>query len=118
MYPEPSDVTEILTWLVSSISYLFEQVCIDVFCNTQEKKKLSETKATEGSAIIQALTHWRENGSQSQGARLSASSSDSSHVVYDMSSMLDEESELLCKEHLRFLWNRIPSVLFSLFSNT
>ena len=115
-------MTEILTWLVSSISYLFEQVCIDVFCNTQEKKKLSETKVTEGSAIIQALTHWRENGSQSQGARLSASSSDSSHVVYDMSSMLDEESELLCKEHsssvrrlgsqVTFVFSKHPSCAF------
>ena len=110
MYPEPKDISDVLTWLVSSISFSLEQVCFFILFSYQEKRVSVETKATEGNAILKSISNWR-NGkvSEMEGSRLEPPT-DEAHYSFNASAFLESESELLCKEHLRFKWNRIPSV--------
>ena len=69
-----------------------------------------ETKASEGNAIMKSISNWRNGDiSETESSRLEPPT-DETHFSFNASTFLESESELLCKEHLRFKWNRIPSV--------
>lgn len=110
MYPEPKDISDVLTWLVSSISFSLEQVCFFILFTYQEKRVSVETKATEGNAILKSICSWRNGNISEMESSLLEPPTDEAHYSFNASAFLESESELLCKEHLRFKWNRIPSV--------
>ena len=69
-----------------------------------------ETQASKGNVILNSILKWRNGEVSSVKSTPLEPPADGSQSALNASVLLESESELLCKEHLRFKWNRVPSV--------